>query len=181
MVEFSTILSFIQAGGIIIGVAYYILNIENNRRNQKLAIKAQEQSTETRRMELFLQIWRDFNSQENINIVAELFNLKPDYEEYLQKYDSHVNPSFFARRSGLWYFFNSIGELLRLNYIDPDLLNRLNMDINVIVVWENWAHIIKKNRAVENMPDLWDGFEYLYNEMKSLRDSKGYPEITYNP
>jgi hypothetical protein len=39
MVEFDTILSFIQATGIIVGVGYYILNIENNRKNQELALK----------------------------------------------------------------------------------------------------------------------------------------------
>ncbi len=58
MVEFSTILSFIQAGGIIVGVTFYILNIQNNQRNheiaqknQELALKAQKHATETRQLE----------------------------------------------------------------------------------------------------------------------------------
>ena len=71
--------------------------------------------------------------------------------------------------------------MLRLKMVDPDLLHRLNVDTNVIMLWENWEHIIKMNRERENMPDLWDGFEYLYNEMKALREKMGYPEITYNP
>ena len=100
------------------------------------------------------------------------------YEDYLEKYDSSVNPSFFGKRAALWYSFNTIGEMLRLEMIDVELLNRLNIDINVIVLWETWSHIIHKNREVENMPDLWDGFEYLYTEMKSVRDQKGYPNIT---
>jgi len=148
---------------------------------QELTRKAQEEASETRKLQLFMQIFSEFNMAENLNNIAELINLKPDYNEYLEKYDSHINPSFFARRCGIWYRFNSIGELLRLGWVEPDFLHRLNMDINVIMIWENWGHIIKKNREVENMPDLWDGFEYLYDEMKSLRDSKGYPDITYNP
>ena len=69
----------------------------------------------------------------------------------------------------------------RLDFIGRDLLYRLNMDINVSIIWENWGDIIKKTRERETLPDLWDGFEYLYNEMKSLRENKGYPDHTYNP
>jgi hypothetical protein len=46
-------------------------------------------------------------------------------------------------------------------------------------MWEKWGHIIKMNREREQMPELWDGFEYLYNEMKALRNKMGYPEIIY--
>jgi hypothetical protein len=48
-------------------------------------------------------------------------------------------------------------------------------------MWENWEHIIEDNRKRENMPDIWMGFEYLYNEMKKYRKSKNYPDPTYNP
>jgi hypothetical protein len=65
--------------------------------------------------------------------------------------------------------------------VDPDLLHRLNVDTNVIIMWEKWEPIIKMNREREQMPDLWDGFEYLYNEMKALRNKMGYPEILYKP
>ncbi|HEX9915252.1 MAG TPA: hypothetical protein VGB32_10060 [Candidatus Bathyarchaeia archaeon] len=41
MVEVDTILSFIQASGIIVGVAYYIMNIRISQRNQELMLKAQ--------------------------------------------------------------------------------------------------------------------------------------------
>ena len=100
------------------------------------------------------------------------------YEKYLEKYDSSVNPAFFAKRSALWYSLNTIGEMLRLGMIEVEFLHRLNIDIYVITLWETWKHIIERNRVVENMPDLWDGFEHLYIEMKSLRDEKGYPQIT---
>ncbi len=187
-ITYQMILSTLQTVSIMIGIIYYLTILRNTQKtreltlqSQELSRKAQEQAMETRNIQLFMQLFRDFNNEENLTNLAELFNLKPTYEEYLEKYDSHVNPSFFARRFGLWYFFNSIGEMLRLDFIDLDLLNRLNIDINVIVVWENWGHIIRKNREVENMPDVWDGFEFLYTEMKSFRDAKGYPDITYNP
>ena len=66
-----------------------------------------------------------------------------------------------------------------MELVEPDLIHRLNLDINSILLWENWEHIIKFNRERENMPDLWDGFEYLYNEMTALREKMGYPKIKY--
>ena len=68
-----------------------------------------------------------------------------------------------------------------MGLVEKDLLHRLNIDTNAMLIWENWEHIIKLNRERENMPDLWDGFEYLYIEMKELRSEMGYPAITYNP
>jgi len=180
LVEFSTILQFIQAFGIIVGVAYYILNIENNRKNQELGLKSQKQALETRQMQLFMQLYNDINSEPRLESWAEIINMKPSYKEYIEKYDSSVNIVFYAKRASLWYTYNTIGEMLRLEMIETELLHRLNVDVNIIVMWDTWSPIIEKNREVENMPDLWDGFEYLYKEMKTLRDSKGYPEITIN-
>lgn len=53
MVEFSTILQFIQAFGIIIGVAYYVMNIENNRKNQELQL-------ETRQAQLLMAVYERY-------------------------------------------------------------------------------------------------------------------------
>ncbi len=46
-------------------------------------------------------------------------------------------------------------------------------------MWEKWRDIIKEFRVKENIPDAWEGFEYLYDEMKKIRDIKEYPKITY--
>ena len=173
MIELTAIRDLVTIFGVIAGFSYYVINVRANQKNQKLQL-------ETRQMQLFMQIYNDINSRESLINWAELNNLTIDYEEYLQKHDSTVSPEYFAKRASLWYSYNTIGELLRLNMIEPDLLARLNVDTNVIVMYENWEHIIKENRTRENMPDLWDGFEYLYNEMKKIRESKNYPQITYN-
>ena len=138
-------------------------------------------ANKTREMQLFMQLYNILHTPESLQNLIELWNLKVDENEYLQKYDSYVNPEHFGKRASIWYTYNSIGEMLRLKMVDPDLLHRLNVDINVIMVWENWEHIIKMNRERESMPDLWDGFEYLYTEMKKLRKNMNYPDITYNP
>jgi len=153
--------------GIIVSVLYYTIVLRN--------------ANKTREMQLFMQMYNILNTRESLQTFIELLNLRVDEEEYRQKYDSYVNPEHFGKRANLWYTYNSIGEMLRLKMVDPDLLNRLNVDSNVIMMWENWEHIIRLNRERENMPDLWDGFEYLYNEMKTLRKKMNYPDITYHP
>jgi hypothetical protein len=173
MVELDTVLSFIQAAGIIVGVAYYILNIHNNQKNQQLQL-------ETRQTQIFMQIYQQINTEEVYKSWAELVNVgKIDYEDYLKKYDSTVNPDHFAKRAQIWYSYNTIGELLRQGIIELDLLNRLSLGPMVITMWERWEHIIRKTRERERGPDLWEGFEYLYNEVKNYRDREGYPGFTY--
>ena len=145
------------------------MNIENNRKNQQftqknqeLALQAQKLALETRQIQLFMQIYNDVNTEENLLTFIELTNSDIDIEENLQ-YDPAVNLTLVAKRVRLWYSYNTIGELLRDNIIEKDLLHRLNIDINVIVMWEKWEGFITRNRETGNMPDLWDGFEYLYN------------------
>jgi hypothetical protein len=167
--------------GLSIGIAaiYYTLTIRNSQRNQELALKAQEQALVTRQTQIFMQIYQQLNSEEAHASWAELVNQEIDYEDFIQKYDSTVNPNHYAKRAHLWYSLNTIGELLRQGLIDIDLVHRFLLGPQVILMWERWESIIMKIRVREDMPDMWEGFEYLYNEMKRLRDSRGYPKIKY--
>jgi len=174
MVSFEFLAVTISILGLAASITYYAIILNNANKTQKLQL-------ETRQLQIFMQLNNILNTKESLKDLIELFNTKVDEEEYRQKYDSYVNPEHFAKRGNLWYTYNSIGELLRLKIVDPDLLQRLNVDSNVILMWEKWGHIIKMNREKEQMPDLWDGFEYLYNEMKALRNKMGYPEIIYEP
>lgn len=150
------------------------MNIHNNQKNQQLQL-------ETRQTQIFMQIYQQINTEEVYKSWAELVNIgKIDYAEYLQKYDSTVNPDHFAKRAQIWYSYNTIGELLRQGIIQLNLLNRLSLGPMVITMWERWEHIIRKTRERESGPDLWEGFEYLYNEVKNYRDREGYPGFTYH-
>ena len=174
MASFEFLAVVLSVLGLSVSIIYYA-NVMKN------ANKTQQMQQETRQIQLFMQIYDDVNTKENLETFAELTTMDIENEENLQKYDPSVNPSLFAKRARLWYSYNTIGELLRDNIIELDLLHRLNVDINVIVMWEIWEGIIKKNRETQNMPDLWDGFEFLYDEMKKIREHKGFPDIKYNP
>jgi hypothetical protein len=164
--------------GVIAGFTYYVLTVRNAQRTRELSLKAQEQTLETRQIQLFMQIYQQLNTEESHKTMMELYNLEvKDYDEYLQKYDSAVNPAHYAQRAHIWYSYNTIGELLRMGIIELDLLIRLNLDLRVILMWEKWEDIIRVTRMRENIPDLWEGWEYLYDEVKKFRSNKGYPEI----
>ena len=186
-ITYQMVLSTIQTLSLVVGVIYYITIMRNSQKtreltleSQELARKAQEQTLETRQNQIFMQIYQQVNSEDTQKSWADLMNLEiKDYDDYLQKYDSSVNPSHFGKRAHLWYSFNTIGELLRQGIIEPDLLRRLNMGLWTIPMWEKWRDIIKEIRVKENIPDAWEGFEYLYDEMKKIRDIKEYPKITY--
>ena len=185
-ITLSIVLQFVQTVGILVGIIYYLTIMRNAQKTRELTLqsqeltrKAQEQTLETRQTQIFMQIYQQLNSEESYKTSMELLYLDiKDYDEFLQKYDSSVNPTHYAKRAYIWYNYNTIGELLCTGIIEVDLLIRLHLDTRVIVMWEKWEDIIRATRVRENIPDIWDGFEYLYQEMKRFRESKGYPEIT---
>jgi hypothetical protein len=151
--------------------------MRNSQRNQELSRKAQELTLETRQTQIFMRIYEQLNSEESNKTFMELMYLDiEDNEEYLRKYDSHVNIAHYAKRAHIWYSYNTIGELLRMGIIDSDLVHRLGLDAQVTLMWEKWGNIIRQTRVREKLPDIWEGFEYLYNEMKEYRRLKGYPD-----
>ena len=165
-------LSIVFAGlSIAASIVYYASVLRN-------ANKTQQMQLETRKVQLFMQLYQQLTSEETLKASMELMTLDiQDNDEYLKKYDSSVNPAHYAKRAHIWWLYNSIGELLRMGTIEHDLIDRLQLDATVIITWEKWEHIIKETRARENLPTIWEGFEYLYNETKKIRDMRGYPDI----
>ncbi len=84
---------------------YYISTLRNAQKTQQLAL-------ESRQTQIFMQIYQQLNSEESFTTWAELMNLEvADYEEFLRKYDSVVNPKFFGKRTNIWWHYNTIGVL----------------------------------------------------------------------
>jgi hypothetical protein len=178
-ITYQMVLSTLQTTGILVGIVYYITIMRNQQRTRELALKAQEHATETRQTQIFMRLFEQLNNAVTYASWAELVNMEIEDEEYLQKYDSSVNPIHFGKRAHLWFTFNTIGELLLMGIVKPELIHRLTIPPMVITMWEGWEHIIKATRVRENSPELWNGFEHLYNEMIRLRKERGYPERTY--
>ena len=172
-------LSTVQTVSLVIGIVYYVTIMRNQQKTRELALKAQEHATETRQTEIFMRLYEQLNNAETYTSWAELVNQKVDNEEYVRKYDSSVNPVHFGKRAHLWFTFNTVGELLLMGIVKPELIYRLTLNTMVIIMWERWEHVIRETRVRENTPEIWGGFEHLYNEMVRLREERGLPEITY--
>ena len=171
-ITYQMVLSTLQTIGLLVGIAYYLIIMRNSQRNQQIQL-------ETRKVQLFIQLYQQLTSEETLKASMELMTLDiKDNDEYLKKYDSSVNPAHYAKRAHIWWIYNSIGELLRMGTIEHDLIDRLQLDAQVIIMWEKWEHIIKETRVRENLPHIWEGFEHLYNETKKIRDMRGYSDIT---
>jgi len=181
-ITLSIVLQIFQTIALIVGIAYYLIIMRNSQRNQELARTAQELTLETRQTQIFMRIYEKLNSEESNRTFIELMYLNiEDNEEYLRKYDSSVNPAHYAKRAHIWYSYNTVGELHRMGIIDSDLVHRLGLEVQIIMMWEKWEHIIRETREREKLPDIWEGFEYLYNEMKAYRHLKGYPDPVLTP
>ena len=66
MVETNIVLTLLQTISIMVGIGYYILNIQNNQKNQKislrnqeLTLKSQQLSLEARQAQLFMGIYNN--------------------------------------------------------------------------------------------------------------------------
>ena len=169
---FQTVFQFLQTVGILVGVYYYITTIRSNQRNQELQL-------ETRETQLFMQIYTQLNSAESLATWAEVMNLKVEgLEDFLERYDSTVNPESFGKRGHIWWSYNAIGAMVANERIDSRLVAML-LGPMIIVQWEKWEEIIRSVRDYENNPESWIGFEYLYNEMVKLRDQEGWSELFF--
>jgi len=172
MIEFNTILSFIQAAGIIVGLAYYILNIQNNQRNQELSLKAQQQTLETRQAQLYMQIYNTLNTREMceadyINQHLELKTIE-DWEKLQEDKEKWVAWTQWGN------LLEGIGVLLREDLIDISHLARL-LSGTIIWWWEKYESFIMEFRRELDFPRAMIELEYLHDEL--VKYSEDHPEL----
>jgi hypothetical protein len=163
MVEVGTVLSFIQAFGIIVGVAYYIMNIQNNQRNQQLQL-------ETRQAQLFMPIYSTYHNDEYLKAWSEIMKWKyEDYDDYMAKYSSEANPEAYIMYRKVFGYLEGVGVLVRRGLIDPSLVDDL-MSGAIVSYWEKFEPFIVERRRRLNWPQVGEQIEYLYNQIKPIAE-----------
>ncbi|MBN2335242.1 hypothetical protein JXL21_06745 [Candidatus Bathyarchaeota archaeon] len=162
MVDLSTILQLIQAAGIIVGVAYYIMNIENNRRNQELTLKAQEHALETRQAQLFMSIYQSIYTTEGLrseyNMPKTTLKTYEELERLYQEEDAY--------KAWSWYgtFYEGIGVLVKEDLVDIGHVALL-ISGGVINFWEKYRELYLDTRSKMNWPRFGVETEYLYDRV----------------
>jgi hypothetical protein len=183
MIELATLqaVSYIMGSlGVFVAAVYYVLNIQNNRRNQEMAIrnqelslKAQEQALETRQTQIFMDLYKTIASKEfMMDLEHILFNLDfKDREDYYRKYGSDVDPIEHSKVDFMLSYYQGIGLLVKRRLIDPELVYKL-MRYGIIAFWEKIKPVVEGDRLMLKIPNMFEDVEYLYDLMKSYREKE---------
>jgi hypothetical protein len=161
----------VAATGVLVAAGYYVLNMRATQRNMKANL-------ETRQTQLFMDIWKVFSSKEYQKDREQMFYIWEfrDYEDFFKKYGPDVNPDEHAIFDMNCSYYEGIGVLVRRGVISPDLVYDL-MYGSIIYFWEHFLPIFEGLRTRFASPIIFGDVEFLYNEMKRIRDSRGNATI----
>jgi len=166
----------IAATGVLVAAIYYVYNMRASQRNSLLALKAQELTLETRQAQLLMSIYQTYSSKEFQTDMEEMVHhwKWKDYDDYMRKYGPFKNVMMNGKNATVLYTFDGTGVFVRRGLVNPDLVYDL-MRESVIATWEKWLPIISEWRLRFNAPQIYYDFEFLYDEMKKVREDRGHP------
>jgi len=173
MASFEFLAIILTGLGLAASIVYYASILNNANKTRELQLKAQEQATETRQTQLFMNIYNNHISESNFRALMEMiWEWEWDsFDDFIEKYsipnnkDAHVQwGRYFASLEGL-------GILLKKGLIDPELVYDSHY-LSVINLWEKFQPVIEEWRVRLNAPQLYEDPEYLYNEMVRMRTEK---------
>jgi len=159
--------------GVIGGFTYYVMNVRATQRTQQLALKAQENSLETRQLELLLNHNQDL-VENGISDYYLIMNAEwDDFEDYDRKYGLMNNQEFVHRIRRLWSRYNVTGLMIRDGVIDVETFVEYIGDAPV-TVWDKYGEIIQELRKRYQLPTFMYGIEFLHGEINKYRIEKGW-------
>jgi len=150
---FQTISIVMAATSMVVAATYYILKI-------RIDIK-------TRQAQLFIQLYNRLNDKEFCNsygMVLWRFEWK-DFDDWQRKYHPQEDLETWTSWVSVARFFSGIGTMAKRKLIDVGMVDNI-MGGPVIWTWEKMEPIVKESKVSLKRPQLWDDFEYLYNEIK---------------
>ena len=168
MIELGLIRDLVAIFGVIAGFTYYVLTVRNAQRTRGLTLKAQEQATETRQAQLFMDLYETYRSPEFRHQFYSLIMQHDwrNYEEYMEKYGPATNLSVFVDHGALIGYFDGVRVLLKKGLVDVEMVYELLYPM-VTLTWEKLEPTIIGARSTDPArTKLYNNFEYLYNELK---------------
>jgi hypothetical protein len=92
-----------------------------------------------------------------------------DFEDWKEKYGPVSNHEAYENFSMIGGYFNSIGMLVENQILDIEIPYEEAAG-TIISTWERIEPITKEFRKDD--PSAWMFFEYLYNEIKKIKEQK---------
>ena len=154
MVDVYEISAVVAAAGVLVGVAYYILDLRHNR--------------EARELELSRMVISDVQSEQGIQRWAIVMNLEwKDYDDFMQKYSSRSNPEIFSKWSSQFMTMDTIGFLIKRKVAKAETVYEIG-GAGAIRTWERYKDIVQGLRDEESRQDIWSNFEFYAQEMRKI-------------
>ena len=151
MVDIQTISIAIASASVVAGIVYYAFQV---RHQIKL-----------RQTDLIMRLYSVFGSPEFGESYQEILNTEITDTDYLAKSPNDASNKIKISMRTQAAFYEGVGVLLHRKLIDIDLVDDL-FSAAIIQAWEKLESIIKTTRERRKHPQIWEWFEYLYNEMK---------------
>ena len=159
MIDYGTLSIILTGIGIIVAITYYTLTLRNANR--------------TRQAQLYMDLFQEISSPQWLLNNATLLNQEwEDYDDFEKKYGSNEHPEHYAMRRSMWLQLGSIGVMLKMKLLDPEMVYFLLQE-RASWQWKKWESIIKEQRIRYKLPSDGIWFEYLVNEMERISKSKG--------
>jgi hypothetical protein len=143
MVDVQTVSIAIASAGVFAAAIYYIFQMRHQ--------------TRMRKTELIMRLSSVMDNMEFTNTIAKLMSTDFKNVDELRK---ECSPSALLAIAN---FFQRVGILLERNLVDSDLVSDI---LWVQGIWEKMSPWVTYVRQTYKRPQLFGGFEYLYNEMK---------------
>jgi len=160
MLDIPSISAIVATVGVLVGVALALLQLRD--------------LVKTRQTDLVMRLYSTFGSREHTEAYHRIVAMEfKDYDEFTQKYPWGTLETTMV--GTVCAFYEGIGVLLHRKLIDIGLIDDL-FNTPIIQVWEKLESNVKEARKRWKRPQIWEWFEYLYNEMKkreqTLQQSK---------
>jgi hypothetical protein len=167
-------LSYIAGAlGVCVAAFYYVTTLRTQQETMKHTL-------ETRQTQIFMELFKTFASKEFMQDLEELMLHWEfiDHTDFYRKYSSKVDPLQHAKFDFFLNYFDGIGILVERKLIDPDLVYS-KMRYGLMAFWEKYEPVVAGDRLALKTPKLFSNYEYLYNQVKPLRESETSDKIIY--
>jgi hypothetical protein len=145
MVDVQTTSVVIASAGVLIGAAYYVLEIRHQ--------------TRLRQTDLIMKLFSQFGSREYQESWQQIMNSEiKDYEGFVKKHG-------LANVWEVVMLFEGIGTLVHRRLVDISVVDDL-ISGPIKSTWEKMKPVIESYRKQSTQPQFCEWFEYLYNEMQ---------------
>jgi len=164
MASFEFLAIIVSVLGLAASITYYAIILNN-------ANKTQQQQLETRQANLFNSLYNAFLDEKMFDIIWELHlgYEYEDYDDFMAKYGPETDYEAFKKFHRFFAHLEGMGIYIKQGLISAELIDDF-MSSDICTLWEKFEKYFKESRIVNNDPLFFEHVEYLYNQIKPIRE-----------